>query len=211
MAYLIDDTYFVRELITPNNGEVDVSDTNNPFSFWIDTEARQLLKLALGLELFTDFDSNVTAGVYVPGVTKWDNLVNGVTYTYKGSTYRFEGLLYTEGAVPKSLLANYTWAKWFPTYMSQLTGMGERVGSAANSFIANGAARQAKIWNQAVSMYNGDTSLWEIFSGIDVDSSLVETFQNTYYVSLTKFLLQNEDDYPNPAVIYLMKKNRFSI
>ncbi|MCP4984861.1 MAG: hypothetical protein GY928_01990 [Colwellia sp.] len=211
MAYIIDETYFIRELGIPNLTEVDVSATANPFSYWIDTEARQLLKLALGFELFTDFDSNVVGGVYVPGVTKWDNLVNGVTYTYKGSTYRFQGLVFTEGTVPRSMLANYVWAKWFKFYMSQLTGMGEQYGSAANSFISNGAPREAKVWNDCVQMYNGDINLWEIFSGVEIDDSLFETFQNTYFVSLTKFLLHNETDYPDAAMIYLNYKNRFSI
>lgn len=207
MAYIIDESYFIRELVIPNTSEVDVADTLNPFSNWIDTEARLMLQGALGFELFKDFDTNVTNGVYVPGVTKWDNLVNGVEYTFDGTLYSFRGLIFVDGTVKRSMMAYYVFARWFTYHMSQVGGMGEQTGESANSMIAHGAARQSKAWNNFARLYNGDTNIWQIVSGISFDSE----FQNTHFVSLLKFLLHNEDDYPDAALIVERPKNRFSI
>lgn len=207
MAYIIDETYFIRELKVPTTKGIDVSDTANPFSNWIDTEARRMLEAALGFTLFIDFDSNVTAGVYVPGVTKWDNLVTGVTYTFEGETYRFQGLTFLDGTVKRSMMAYYVWSIWFTFFVEQVTGMGPRVGAAANSFVSTGAAMQAKNWNSFENLYNGDVSFFQVISGISFDS----TIQNTRFVSLLKFLLHNETDYPDPALITFRPKNRFSI
>ena len=207
MAYVIDETYFIRELVIPTTTEVDVSNTANPFSNWIDTEARRMLEGALGFTLFTDFDNNVTAGVYQPGVTKWDNLVTGVTYTFEGNSYRFQGLTFTDGSVPRSMMAYYVWSKWFTFFVEQVTGMGPRVGAAANSFVSKGSAMQAKNWNSFENLYNGDVGIWQIVSGISFDSEV----QNTRFVSLLKFLLHNEDDYPDAALIVHRLKNMFSI
>ncbi len=207
MAYIIDESYFIRELVIPNTSEVDVGDTLNPFSNWIDTEARLMLQGALGFELFKDFDTNVTNGVYVPGVTKWDNLVDGVEYTFDGIIYRFPGLIFVDGTVKRSMMAYYVFSKWFTYHMSQVGGMGEQTGESANSMIANGAVRQSKAWNNFARLYNGDTNIWQIVSGISFDSE----FQNTHFVSLLKFLLHNEDDYPDAALIVERPKNRFSI
>lgn len=208
MAYIIDETYFIRELLIPNESEIDVSSTANPFSNWIDTESRLMLKNALGFVLFADFDTNIDVnGMYVPGVTKWDNLVNGVTYTFKGDTYRFEGLILTEGTVKRSMLAYYVYAKWLPYFMSQLTGMGEQHGSTVNSIISDAGPRQSKAWNNFTSLYNGDVSIWQIVSGINVE----RIHQNNRFSSLLKFLLHNETDYPEAALIVERSKNRFSI
>ncbi|MGR3218467.1 MAG: hypothetical protein ACUZ8H_01435 [Candidatus Anammoxibacter sp.] len=207
MAYLIDETYFIREYAIPNITEIDVVNDDNPFSNWIDVEARAVLQMSLGWILFKDFDTNVVNGVYVPNVTKWDNLVTGLEYTFKGVTYQWSGLLYVEGTVKRSLLTPYVFSKWFKYFQSQMTGMGEAVGSAANSFIVEGATREAKAWNDFQRFYGGDVSITEIVAGINPDTK----YQNTHYVSLLKFLLHNKDDYPDPALILQRPKNRFSI
>lgn len=208
MAYIIDESHFNREINIINNSEIDVSSVANPFSNWIDTEARTMIQGALGFILFEDFDSNVDVnGVYVPGVTKWDNLVNGVTYTFQGDTYRFPGLIFTDGTVPRSMIAYFVYSKWLTYFMSQVTGMGEQHGSSANSSISSGAARQSKAWNIFTNLYNGDIGIFQIISGINTD----RRFQNARYSSLLKFLLHNEQDYEGASLIVYENKNRFSI
>ncbi len=208
MAYIIDESYFIRELVIPNTSEVDVGDTQNPFSNWIDTEARLMLQGALGFELFKDFDADVdAAGDYTGSQQRWLDLVDGAEYTFDGVLFNFPGLKFTQGTVPRSMMAYYVWAKWFTYHVSQVGGMGEQTGQSANSSIANGAARQSKAWNNFVTLYNGDTNIWQIVSGISFDRDV----QNTHFVSLLKFLLHNESDYPDAALIVEEFKNRFSI
>ena len=53
--YIIDESYFIKELRIPNTSEIDVSGSDTPFEMWIDKEARLCLQNALGSDLFTDF------------------------------------------------------------------------------------------------------------------------------------------------------------
>lgn len=208
MSYLINETdYFVRELVLPDTSEIDVSSVANPFDNWIDTEARNVLQGAFGFVLFDDFDSNVVNGVYVPAVPKWDRMVNGAIYLFEGQNYKYEGLLFQEGAVQRSLLAYYVFSKWMKPYLSTLTVFGDQAGFAANSIAADGRVREVNAWNNFVRLYGGDVNIWQVASGISRDSDI----QNTRYVSLLKFLLQNKNDYPDAALKVHGFKNRFSI
>lgn len=210
--YIIDESYFVRELSIPNTSEIDVSDTANPFEYWIDTEARLILKEALGYELFKDFDSYMVNGVLTGAPEKWTDLQNGKEYTYDGKTWYWTGLISTEGSVPRSLLAYYVYAKWFKFQMSQMTGMGEMTGNASNSTLANGASRESKAWNSFVDWYQGDMSLFQIIWGSDLSlNDFFKDYQQTYFASLLKFLWHNSDTYEGAALTLHGRKNRFSI
>ena len=210
--YIIDDTYFVKELVIPNSSEIDVSNTNNPFDFWIDTECRLIMKQALGYNLFKDFDQYVVNGVLTNAPDKWNNLVNGVEYIYEGDKYYWPGLINNEGSVPKSMLAYYVYAKWFRFQQSQMTGMGEMHGNASNSTLSSGAVRESKVWNQFVDWYQGDMTLWEIYWESDsIASDFFKDFQNARYSSLIKFLWHNSESYKDAALVLNGRKNRFSI
>jgi len=209
MSYIINDTFFVRELIVPETVGVDVRDTENPFDNWIDTEARYCLGMALGQKLFTEFDGYVDAGgdLDVGAPVKWHRLVTGTEYTHRGVDYRWEGLIFTQGNVPVSLLAYFTYARWMTYQMSSVGGFGEQVGKAANAKMASGAARQVKAWNNFVSLYQGDMTTEDVVFKVDWRLQ----YQQTNYVSLLQFLLDNEDDYPDAALRLTRYKNRFSI
>ena len=112
MAYLIDETYFQRELFVPNADDTDRSAYTELQEF-IDNKSRLLLKEVLGYTLFKDLDQNITNGILDAGAPqKWLNLVNGVEYVKDGYTYYWEGLLVQEGAFKKSLLANFVFYHW---------------------------------------------------------------------------------------------------
>ena len=79
MAYIIDETYFVRKYLVPNSQELNTG-ANKELQGYIDSMARLCLKDALGNVLFKDFDSNVTKGnLSSSAPQKWLNLVNGVS------------------------------------------------------------------------------------------------------------------------------------
>ncbi len=201
--YLVDETYFIKELRIPNanDGGVDVPTGDDSFESWVDEYARLLLQNALGAVLFTDFDSNVTNGVYIPNVTKWDNLVNGVVYTKNGVSYTWKGLLFTEGTFKGSVLTPYIYCKWLEFQLSQQTGVGEARGNAINSTSVNSTHRYVTIWNQFVEFYQGkctQTSTLSYVKGIPFFDYALGNDSN--YVSLIQFLLHNDTDYPDASL-----------
>ena len=212
--YIIDESYFIKELIIPNSSEIDVSGSTDPFEMWIDSKARLCLQLALGNVLFSDLDSNVTTGAYVPGVAKWDNLVNGHTYTKDDKTYKWKGLIYTEGTFKGSLLAYYVYAEWLKFQLTRMSGVGEVKGNAANSVNANSTYRYVETFNTFLEMYQGKSNN---------DSNLKLSFINgipfydyfngdgSDYVSLITFLKDNETDYPEANLKTYNYLNSFSI
>ena len=194
--YLIDGTYFARDLQLPKSQRgVDIIDS------WGETEPIAVLKGALNRDLFDDFDSNVTAGVYVPGVTKWDNLVNGLDYTYQGKDYRWDGLLRQEGSFKFSLLADYTWCEWLRHSLSRQSGVGEVKGNAANSVNVNSTSTFVNIWNRFVLAYQGRESLTPrvyIKRGVP----FYDYFNSEgSYVSLIDFLKHNKTDYEDADLL----------
>ena len=103
--YIIDVSYFIRELSIPNVNET-LSESGMNLEYFIDEKVRLLLQKALGYQLFKDFDSNVVNGVLQATTPqKWVNLVEGVEYTKSGKPYKWNGLIYQDGAFKKSLLA----------------------------------------------------------------------------------------------------------
>lgn len=201
--YIIDEpSYFIKKLIVPSTTEIDVSETANPFDMWIDQEARLCLQNALGHVLFDDFDSNVTNGIYVPGVTKWDNLVNGTTYTYNGISYKWKGLIFTEGLAKQSLLAYFVYAKWLDDRLTSMSGMGESRGKAINSDTIYSRRNYKTQYNNFVTLYQADVTKTNGCYHLNSSSS---------YVSLIEFLIHNEADYPDAELELYFYENQLGI
>lgn len=202
--YIIDESYFTDKIRIPNTSEIDVSGSTESFDRWIDREARLCLQGALGNVLFDDFDSNVDAnGNYVPGVTKWDNLVNGFTYTKNSKTFKWKGLIYEEGLYKGSLLSLFVYCKWLEFQLSQQSGIGEVRGNAANSMSVNSTHRYVALWNTFMEGYQGQYEVthtipytYHYYKGIPFYDYFGE--HDDTYVSLLKFLKDNSDDYPDP-------------
>lgn len=209
--YIIDESYFIKELNIPNTVETDVSGAATPFEMWIDKEVRLCLQNALGSVLFSDFDNKVTNGTYQEGVTKWDNLVNGVTYTYNGESYKWKGLKFTEGTFKGSLLAYYVYCKWLEFQLSQMSGMGEVRGEAVNSMSANSTYRYVNIWNTFVEMYQGLNQSAGSVQFINGVPFYDYAGSNGGYVSLIEFLKHNDTDYPEAQMKEYKFLNTFGI
>lgn len=219
MAYLIDETYFQRELYVPNADELN-SGALNELTEFIDDKARLCLKYALGYELFNDLDSNITDGVLDVGApAKWLNLVNGVEYTKDGETFKWDGLISTEGAFKKSLLANFTFYYWLEYNQSKMSGVGEVVVNAKNAINVNSTQRLVKVWNEFVSMYQG--SDYNSYYGIPQPSiyykgniRVTDWLGNCYndnFVSFIQFLYDNDNDYPDATLKRYNKQNQLGI
>jgi hypothetical protein len=170
----------------------------------------------LGYTLFKDLDLYVdTAGnLKSTTPTKWLNLVNGVEYTKDGKTFYFEGLLVKEGAFRKSLLANYVFYHWLYYNQSTMSGVGEVILNAKNAININSTQRMVSVWNDFIEMYQGKQSQYHYSEyyhrGIKVVDWLGNN-TNDYYVSLVKFISDNEEDYPDAALKLFNSKNQLGL
>jgi len=198
--YIIDQTYFIKELNVPNINEMD-SDTLVSLEIDIDKYVRLLLHSALGYDLFKDLDDNITDGELNSGADqKWKDLVNGVEYLKDGKTYRWRGLIFTEGNYKGSLLAKYVFYYWLKDSVSLLTGTGEKQITATNAIAVNSTQRLTAVWNDFVNDYQGNicSHVWPELSKVG-------------YVDLIQFLKDKSEDYQDAALSLYQTTNSLGL
>jgi len=220
--YIIDATYFTREIRIPGTQELR-SEELDLVNLFIDDKSRVLLQEALGFELFSDFDSQIEEGKLrtdpVPD-PRWSRLVNGHTYTLSGEQFRWEGLKYMQGAYKKSLLAFYTFCFYLEDHVTQLSTMGEVQGKTKNAPAAGSTQRYVKSWNKFIELYQGDYQ--GCYLGVNRIPSIsikrgvpFYDYQDSYnrgnFVSLLRFLSDNESDYPDAALKLYDYKNQMGL
>jgi len=211
--YLIDQTYFIKELNVPNINEMD-SDSLTILTQYIDKYSRQLLQNALGYTLFKDLDLNITAGVLNVGAAqRWKDLVNGKEYVKDGNTYKWKGLLHTEGLFKGSLLANYVFYHWLKDNTTTVTGTGEKSINAQNSETVNSNQRLVTVWNDFAAEYQGSNthfpSIW--FKGCTTVIDWFGSGEQLGYVSLIQFLADNDTTYTNANMTIFRNQNQFGL
>lgn len=217
--YLIDETYFQRDLVTPNSQELSsdggVSNELNVLETYIDERSRLFLKDALGYELFKDLDSNIDSNgdLLVTAPQKWKDLVNGKEYTSNGELVRWQGLLITEGAFKSSILADYTYYHWLMGNLSTMTGVGDVVVEAKNAINVRSNQRLISIWNRIVDKNqfkcNTNYAHRSIVRGVEFVDWFSSSTNN--FVSLVQFLDDNDTDYPEATKRLYNYKNQFGI
>lgn len=209
MAYLINPTYFIKELTIPNANQTQIVGSADNFNQWIDKEARLVLQRALGYDRFSELDALIDGNGDLPSSSpqKWRNLVYGETYSYQSRDLHWKGLVFTEGSFKGSLLAHYVYAKWLEFQLSKQSGFGESRGVSVNSVNQNSTHRYVYIWNSFLEMYQGDIYI----NGFDLyreqlprisykrNIRFVDYAGNNYstYVSLLEYLTHKEDVFPD--------------
>lgn len=212
--YLIDASYFIREIHVPNVNESN-TDSGVKLDYFIDEKVRLLLSTkALGSVLFTELNSNITSGVLSnTAPQKWKDLVNGKTYTKDGESYVWDGLLQTKGTFKKSLLAYYTYYYWLMDNVSLMGGVGEVRGEAKNAVNINSTQRLTTIWNEFVKMYQGEKACYNgvkyIYNGVPITDYYNQNSGN--YVSLLQYLKDNETNYPDATLEMFEFKNQLGL
>lgn len=202
--YIIDESYFTRELSIPNINEI-LSDAKDNLRGFVDDKVRLLLQNALGYPLFKDLDTHIDAnGNLGPSAPqKWKNLVNGAQYTKSGKTYKWNGLIYTQGTFKKSLLADFVYCQWLDWQETVVTGTGEKVLKATNATDVSSNHRQVNIWNRFLEQYQGAEILGDYpIIGKNHNARYIDwigSSASSGYVPLITFLLHNATDYPNIA------------
>jgi hypothetical protein len=210
--YLIDGTYFIREYNVPNSAELQGNSSNN-LEQYIDERCRLLLQMALGSELFTDLDDNITNGELDDDAPqKWKDLVNGVTYTKDGKDYVWKGLLQTEGTFKNSLLTPYVYYYWLKGNISSVLGVGEVITNGKNATNINSTQRLIETWNNFVVQYQGNCTYK---SNVFIHNGVIiyDYYQNgqSNYVNFLQFIKDNETEYPDAPLEMFEFKNQIGL
>lgn len=207
--YLIDETYFIKNIKLPNLNDMD-SSVLSELNIYIDQYVRQFLKDALGYELYKDLVADIENGeLKVSAKTKWKNLVDGVEYDGK----KWQGLIYTEGLYKHSILANFVFYNYINDNVSTLTPLGEVSANAQNSSSVNPNQRLVTIWNDFVDENQSINCNTELNVSIKNGVPFYDWYNgnNSNIVSLLQFLSDNATDYPNANMKAYNYQNQFGI
>lgn len=208
--YLIDVSYFIKNLHVPNTEE-PTSDAYNELEVSIDRYVRQFLQLTLGRELFFELDSHVIDGELNSSAPQiWLNLVNGCNYTNNGINYTWKGLMYQEGLFKGSILAYYVYCNHFQNTANSV--LGQVAIDPKNGVVINPTSHLVNICNEFIEMYQGSCSSSTKTTFYD-DVIFEDYFQNKTngYVSYLQFLRDNKTDYSNFKSNVINFVNNFGI
>ena len=193
--YLIDKTYFrnklqISGLYDGNNGiETKLDD-------YISIYVIDFLQKLLGVD-FEELKANITDGVLDAGAPqKWLDLINGKTYTKDGKTYIWKGLLYQNGSVKLSILANVVYCNLIHDLV---TGNGQISVDVKSSRMLVPRKNYIEVWNEIANQFNQSVDLQPKISFINGVrfTDYYGGLSDNGYRTLTDFLIDFEDDYPN--------------
>lgn len=211
--YIIDETYFTRELSIPNVNEVQ-TEAYDTLNYFVDEYVRQLLRDALGVDKFNELDTYVIDGVFEPTDAPQYiiDLVEGKEYEKSGVTYRWSGLISTQGVFKKSLLANYVYYNWLRNSFSIQSGVGEATLNPQNANLVNPTQRLVTIWNSFLDMYQNKNLAYPnvYYKGYTQVIDWLGFSANTE-VSLIQYLQDQQADFENASLRVYQYQNQLGI
>jgi hypothetical protein len=193
--YLIDKTYFrnklqINGLYDGNNG------LEKKLDEYISIYVIDFLQKLLGVD-FEELNTNIVSGVLEPTAPqRWLDLINGKTYTKDGKDYVWKGLLYQNGSVKLSILANVVYC----SLMHDLaTGNGQISVDVKSSRMLVPRKNYIEVWNEIANQFNQSVDLQPKISfirGVKFTDYYGGLSDNGYR-TLTDFLIDFEEEYPN--------------
>ena len=193
--YLIDKTYFrnklqISGLYDGNNGiETKLND-------YISIYVIDFLQKLLGVD-FEELNTNIISGVLKPTAPqRWLDLINGKTYTKDGKDYVWKGLLYQNGSVKLSILANVVYCNLIHDLV---TGNGQISVDVKSSRMLVPRKNYIEVWNEIANQFNQSVDLQPKISFINGVrfTDYYGGLSDNGYRTLTDFLIDFEEDYPN--------------
>jgi len=193
--YLIDKTYFrnklqISGLYDGNNGiEAKLND-------YISIYVIDFLQKLLGVD-FEELKANITDGVLDTGAPqRWLDLINGKSYTKDGKTYIWKGLLYQNGSVKLSILANVVYCNLIHDLV---TGNGQISVDVKSSRMLLPRKNYIEVWNEIANQFNQSVDLQPIISFINgvKFTDYYGGLSDNGYRTLSDFLIDFEEDYQN--------------
>lgn len=211
--YIIDQTYFTRELSIPNINEVQ-TEAFETLEYFVDEYVRQLLRDALGIEVFNILDTYVIDGAFdSTGAPQYIiDLVEGKEYVKSGVTYKWSGLISTQGVFKKSLLANYVYYQWLKNSFSTQSGVGEVTLNPQNANLVNPTQKLVTAWNNFVTMYQNENCVYPnvYYKGHTQVIDWLGYNVNTE-VSLIEYLNDNDSDFSTATLRVYEYQNQLGI
>jgi len=193
--YLIDKTYFrnklqISGLYDGNNGiEAKLND-------YISIYVIDFLQKLLGVD-FEELKANITDGVLDTGAPqRWLDLINGKSYTKDGKTYIWKGLLYQNGSVKLSILANVVYCNLIHDLV---TGNGQISVDVKSSRMLLPRKNYIEVWNEIANQFNQSVDLQPKISFINgvKFTDYYGGLSDNGYRTLSDFLIDFEEDYQN--------------
>lgn len=193
--YLIDKTYFrnklqISGLYDGNNGlETKLDD-------YISIYVIDFLQKLLGVD-FEEINTNIVSGVLEPTAPqRWLDLVNGKTYTKDGKDYIWKGLLYQNGSVKLSILANVVYCNLIHDLV---TGNGQISVDVKSSRMLLPRKNYIEVWNEIANQFNQSVDLQPKISFINgvKFTDYYGGLSDNGYRTLSDFLIDFEEDYQN--------------
>lgn len=208
--YLIDGTYFTRELSIPNVNEMQ-TDVSDNLEMLVDEKVRLFLQVVLGFELYASLDSDIVNGVLKSDAAqRWKDLVNGKTYN--DGSKNWAGLLQAYGTYKKSLLANFVFHDWLAGNTTSVSGVGEVNIKGKNSVSVIPNQRLSKVWNGFIEMYQGTrtTKFATVERG---HGAIYMDWQHTQteLVPMVTFIRDHSDVYENALLPIYPMSNKYGL
>lgn len=215
--YIIDETYFIKDLQVPNLSEMD-SDNLAELETYIDKYVPELLQNLLGYDLFELLNSNLEPNrvdVKPTAPQKIKDLVNGKVYQVDGKNKKWKGLVYEEGLYKGSLLAKFVFYFWLMEKSSLVTTTGEKLIDSQNAINVNSTQRLVGVWNDFLKDYQGNKTV-----NYRRNTVFVSNFQNhacgsnyiqSDFVSLLQFLSDHKTDFPIDNLFLLKPQNQLGL
>ncbi len=142
----IDLTYFSWGL---NIAQLSQPSVQNRVNAYIQQYEAEFMVKLFGLEFYNLFVAELATA-------RMQSLLIGVTYTYSGNTYRWNGLQYVIGsgntAVKQSPIANYVYWHYLQDTAEVTIGIGTGVTTGENVTRTSPIRLQVKAWNDMIDM-----------------------------------------------------------
>lgn len=200
-------TYYKNELYIPHakSGVTsDVTTISTELQVFIDKYERENLIKSLSLLLATEFiaelDITETNGLKSGSATKWNDLLNGKTYTNPaGDTVSWRGIRYkllTSDSEPTaSFLANYVFYHYEQNYDVFRTGVGHVKPKGANTEERSPTQKVIRAWREMVDIIQGKEFKSEII--LKSYGYGVDYYNNNTDVTMYKFIRDINHDTPD--------------
>ena len=202
---IIDNGYFTGELYLAEakpSMTSEVKDVESKLNDFIDDYVPDcILKCfgnKLGYEFIAELDSTEENGLKASVDAKWDDLLNGKTYTdSNGDSQVWKGMRWksnTEGKYNRSFLASYVYYHFESNDDSHRTGAGNFRIEAANAISVGKSMKVVKAWRKFVKLVQGELST----SPYSVKSGQYGGFITDYYtgdeeINLYQFIVDSND------------------
>ena len=214
MATITDQTYYLKGInFIPNAVDISASSDSpsqeSELDYFIGICERQLMLDALGVTLFNEF---TTAMADLPNAAqKWQDLVNGATYSLNDREYLWDGL---RGYNKNSLVASYIFCEFLRNDESTYTTTGIAQNKAKNAHNYSYTPKYIAAWRNFIKGYQAQAQCDPVIIRDHFGIVGLDYYQNNdSIVSLYRFLTdQNElDATAFPDFIFKFYENQNSL